>query len=111
MDPSIECCTEKPAKFLKDNGTIVTHPDAWVVINEPEAAAQWSFVPTGHEAHPAVVRRLILRAADGAVTVQVKALCEAPQDACARLVAEFESMNDRIVQSVRARSRQGSTPR
>lgn len=93
------------------NGTIVTHPDGWVVVNEPEASAQWSFVPEGHYAHPAVVRRIIQRASGGAVSVHVKALCEAPQEACTRLVTEFEGMNDRIVQSVRARSRQGSTPR
>ncbi|WP_088286576.1 molecular chaperone DnaJ [Ideonella sp. A 288] len=93
------------------NGTIVTHPDGWVVVNEPEASAQWSFVPAGHYAHPAVVRRVIQRARGGAVSVHVKALCDAPQEACARLVTEFEGLNDRIVQSVRARSRQGSTPR
>jgi hypothetical protein len=27
------------------NGTIVTHPDGWTIINEPASAAQWSFTP------------------------------------------------------------------
>lgn len=93
------------------NGTMVTRPDGWVVINEPAAAAQWSFVPKGHDAYPAVVRRLVLRSTSGqAVSVQVISLCEAAAEPCAKLLEDFKQMNDRITQSVRARARQGSTP-
>jgi hypothetical protein len=91
------------------DGVVVTHPDGWVVVNEPAEAAQWSFVPKDHYAYPAVVRRVVTRSAGGAVSVQVSSLCEAAKEPCARLVEEFRAMNDRLVQSVRARSRQGST--
>ena len=91
-------------------GTVVTHSDDWVIINEIGAQAQWSFTPNGHAAHPAVVRRTIRRGNIGAVSVETVSLCEAAQEACARLLKEFEAMNDRIAQSIRARSRQGSTP-
>lgn len=100
------------AAALKDleardgNGTIVTHADGWTVINEPQVSAQWSFTPSGHYAHPAVVRRTIKRTPNGAASVETASLCEAPEAACTRLLAEFAAMNDRITQSLKARGRQ-----
>jgi hypothetical protein len=94
---------------LDGNGTVVTHTDDWVVINEPLLAAQWSFTPKAHAAYPAVVRRTVRRSADGAVSVETASLCEAGEAACAKLLQEFATLNDRITQSVRARARQGSS--
>ncbi len=85
------------------NGTIVTHADGWVTVAEPLASAQWSFTPPGHEAHPAVVRRTILRGPGREVRVDTQSICEAPPAACARLLSEFEALNDRIVQAVKSR--------
>ncbi len=92
------------------NGTVVAHADGWTIVNEPLAAAQWSFTPADHYAHPAVVRRVIKREAGGRVSVDTTSLCEAPQPECARLLVEFSAMNDRITQAVKSRGRQGSTP-
>ena len=91
------------------NGTIVTRPDGWTIINEPASAAQWSFTPTGHYAHPAAVRRIIKRTPEGRTTVDTASLCEAAKAECSKLLAEFEAMNERITQAVKARGRQGST--
>jgi len=91
------------------NGTIVTHSDGWVIVNEPSAAAQWSFTPAGHYAYPAVVRRVVQRGPNGAVSVETSSICEAAQEPCARLLAEFEALNDRVTQAIKARSRQGSS--
>lgn len=85
------------------NGTVVTDADGWTIINEPLASAQWSFVPTTHEAYPAVVRRIVRRGADGKPAIETASLCEAPGEACARLLAEFEALNSRISQAVRGR--------
>jgi hypothetical protein len=98
-------------KGADGNGTVVTHMDGWVVINEPMAGAQWSFTPASHAAHPAVVRRSVRRNADGALSVETVSLCEASDAACAQLLQDFATLNDRITQSVRARSRQGSAQR
>jgi hypothetical protein len=104
------------AAALKDlesrdgNGTIVTHADGWTIINEPLASAQWSFPPNEHGAHPSVVRRIIKRGPNGAVSVQTASLCEAPQAECTKLLAEFEALNERITQAVKSRGRQGSSP-
>ena len=90
------------------NGTIVTHGDGWTIVVEPLASAQWSFTPSGHAAYPAVVRRVIRRGADGSTAVETSSLCEAPEVACTQLLAEFQAMNSRITQAVKARGRQGS---
>ncbi|MFO1340682.1 MAG: hypothetical protein U1F53_21085 [Burkholderiaceae bacterium] len=85
--------------------TVVTHADGWTVVNEPMASAQWSFTPSGHAAYPAVVRRTIKRSPGGAVSVETASLCEAPEAECGKLLAEFATMNERIVQAVKARGR------
>jgi Flp pilus assembly protein CpaB len=91
--------------------TVATHAEGWVTINEPAAAAQWTFTPPGHDAYPAVVRRIIRRGSNGKYTVETTSLCEAAQDKCSQLVTDFESMNGRITEAVGARSRKsGSQP-
>jgi hypothetical protein len=91
------------------NGTIVTHADGWTIVNEPLASAQWSFTPADHPAYPAVVRRVIKRAPDGVVGVEISSRCEAPQAACTQLLADFAALNDRVTQAIKARGRQGSS--
>jgi hypothetical protein len=91
--------------------TVATHAEGWVTVNEPAAAAQWTFTPPGHDAYPAVVRRIIRRGSNGKYTVETTSLCEAAQDKCSQLVTDFESMNGRITEAVGARSRKsGSQP-
>lgn len=85
-------------------GTVVAHVDGWTIVNQPMAAAQWSFTPPGHPAHPAVVRRTIVRGPNRAVTVDTGLLCEGPASACEQLKTEFTAMNDRIAQAVKARA-------
>lgn len=97
-------------KARDGNGTIVTQGDGWTTVNEPLAHAQWSFPPQGHAAYPALVRRIAVTAKDGQVSIATSTICEAPAEACKALVVEFEGMNDRITQALRARGRQGSTP-
>ena len=96
-------------KAMDGNGTVVTESEGWVTINEPLATAQWSFAPPGHEAYPAVVRRIIQRGPEQAVNVDTALLCEAKAEACGRLRQQFEQMNERIVQGVKARGRGGSS--
>ena len=86
---------------------VLSHADGWTLVNEPAAAAQWSFTPSGHPAHPAVVRRVIERSADGRVQVHTDLLCEGPAEACDTLRAEFLRLNARVEQATRSRSRTG----
>lgn len=94
---------------LDGQGTVVTHPEGWTIVNDHLSSAQWSFTPEGYYAYPAVVRRSIKRSGGKPVAVETVSLCEAEAQACAKLLVEFEGLNDRITQAIRARGRQGST--
>ena len=86
----------------------VTKPDGWVIVNEPAPAfAVWSFTPEGHYAHPAVVRRAIKQDANGAVSVEMTALCQAEKEPCDKLIREFQQLNERMRQQVGSRMNQG----
>jgi hypothetical protein len=85
-----------------------TKPDGWVIITEPTPAfAIWSFTPEGHYAHPAVVRRVIKQDSTGGVGVEMTALCQAEKEPCDRLIREFQQLNARMREQVRARMQQG----
>ena len=81
-----------------------TKPDAWIIINEP-GGIQWSFAPSTHAAHPAVVRRTVKVNGEGGVYIEMNTLCQAEKVPCDKLVEEFKELNDRIRQSVRAKSK------
>lgn len=89
------------AALQKNPDAKTTHPDGWTVVTvqKPELAV-WSFVPQGHEAYPAVVRRLI-RKTDKGTFVEMKVLCEAKQDACRKLAVQFQQMTAQMQQALR----------
>ena len=85
-----------------------TKPDGWVIITEPAPAfAVWSFTPEAHYAHPAVVRRVTKQDPTGGVGVEMTALCQAEKEPCDRLIREFQQLNERMREQVRARTQQG----
>ncbi len=88
------------AALEKNPDAKVSHPSGWTVyaIQKPEVAV-WSFVPQGHEAYPAVVRRLV-RKTDAGTFVEMKVLCEAKQDACRRLALHFQRMTEQMQQKL-----------
>lgn len=104
--PSVDAA-RKALEARDGKDAVVTHPEGWMVVNEfGFPSAQWSFTPEGHPAHPAVVKRVIERDAAGNVSVQTGLLCEAKASAaCDQLRADFEALNDRIVQAVKSRGR------
>ena len=79
-----------------------TEPDRWTIVSEP-GDIQWSFTPSGHYAHPAVVRRTIKVNSEGGVYIEMTALCQAEKVSCDKLVEEFKELNERIRQSVKSR--------
>jgi hypothetical protein len=86
-------------------GAKVTHPDGWTVVTVPKPEiAVWSFVPQGHEAYPAVVRRLV-RKSDKGTFLEMKVLCEAKQDACRKLTVQFQQMTAQMQQAMQAKGR------
>jgi hypothetical protein len=86
-------------------GAKVSHPEGWTVVTVPKPEiAVWSFVPEGHEAYPAVVRRLI-RKSDKGTLIEMKVLCEAKKDACQKLTAQFQQMTAQMQQAMQAKGR------
>lgn len=89
------------AALQNNPGAKITHPDGWTVVTvtKPELAV-WSFVPKGHDAYPAVVRRLI-RKTDKGTFVEMKVLCEAKQEPCRRLALQFQQLTAQMQKSLR----------
>jgi hypothetical protein len=75
-------------------------PSGWVIVNESRSI-MWSFTPTGHYAHPAVVRREVVER-DGGVVLEMRALCQADKASCDKLIREFQELNERMRQSMRS---------
>ncbi|SDF04439.1 hypothetical protein SAMN05428966_11297 [Massilia sp. PDC64] len=96
------------AALQKNPDAKVSHPGGWTfyAIEKPEVAV-WSFVPQGHEAYPAVVRRLV-RKTDEGTFVEMKVLCEAKQDACRRLAVHFQQMTEQMQQKLQAMQAQNT---
>jgi hypothetical protein len=88
------------AALQKTPDAKITHPDGWTVVTvqKPELAV-WSFVPKGHDAYPAVVRRLI-RKTDKGTFVEMKVLCEARQEPCRKLALQFQQMTAQMQQAL-----------
>lgn len=68
--------------------------DGWTIITEQGEFVLWSFTPPSHPAHPAVVRRAVIKKNDGAVVIEMTALCQAEKAPCDRLMADFEELNE-----------------
>ena len=88
------------AALEKNPDAKFSHPDGWTVVTvqKPELAV-WSFVPKGHDAYPAVVRRLV-RKTDKGTFVEMKVLCEAKQEPCRRLALQFQQMTAQMQQAM-----------
>ncbi len=74
----------------------------WTIVasREGDAPVQWFFTPEGHEAHPAVVKRVGLER-DGVGMIDLVALCHAEQAACDRLVDGFSQRHELAVAAAR----------
>lgn len=83
----------------------ITTPDRWVILSMPEGGVQWSFTPSGHYAHPAVVRRELKLRQNGDVFVEMTSQCEAPKEACDKLLGEFTQLNERMAADVQRQLR------
>jgi hypothetical protein len=79
-------------------------PDGWIIVIEPNKT-MWSFVPEGHYAYPAVVRRAMKQDAKG-IYLEMTALCQADKLSCDKLIREFEQLNARMKEEFRNRQQQ-----
>ena len=73
----------------------------WTTVIEPAAMRIWTFTPTGHPAHPTVVRRTVAKEGTK-VFVELQAVCEAEKSACDKIVAEFVQLNEQARDAIAA---------
>jgi hypothetical protein len=87
------------------SGVQVSNQGGFTVITEPATQTLWTFTPAGHPAHPAAVRRAVVKEGDD-IFIEMDVKCEAAKPACDALVAEFHTLNDRIRENLnRGRAR------
>ncbi|MDJ0968921.1 MAG: hypothetical protein QNJ06_03390 [Kiloniellales bacterium] len=81
------------------NAQISTHQGWTIVSQETEGqSVLWSFTPASHPAHPATVKRTVFEK-DGAIYIDMTALCQADKASCDELVEQFRELNEKIRQS------------
>jgi hypothetical protein len=90
---------------VKQPGATSLEERGWLIVVDPNHYTLWTFTPPGHEAYPAVVKRVIIQEKDN-VFVQMTALCQAEKPACDRLFDRFKRMNEKARRAMQRRSAQ-----
>ena len=84
----------KPGVKFSDN-------DGWLIVNDTDGSI-WSFTPANHFANPSIGRRTLLQR-DGEFFVQTQILCQAQKPQCDRLKADYELLDKRMSEALRAK--------
>jgi hypothetical protein len=77
-------------KFSEANG--------WTIAEDKSRFTLWSFAPAGDPSYPSAVKRTAVQEG-GRTSLNMKVLCESTQEACDRLVEDFEALNRRLQDS------------
>jgi hypothetical protein len=74
----------------------------WTIVASREggSAVEWFFTPEGHDAHPAVVKRMAIEQG-GVGMIDLAALCHAEQNACDALLDDFRQQHERAQEAAR----------
>lgn len=83
----------KPEVTFREEG-------GWIIAEDRNQYTLWSFATEGDPAYPSAVKRTAVQEAGGSVTMNMNILCESTQDACDKLVAHFNELNERARDSL-----------
>ena len=72
----------------------------WLVFEDGDARAVWSFPPSGHPAYPTAIRRRVVQDSSD-ISIEMGVRCEAAKPACDAVVAEFERLNGSLRQQLK----------
>jgi hypothetical protein len=75
----------------------------WIIAEDRSHYTLWSFAPADDSAYPSAVKRTAIQAAGGSVTMNMNILCESTQNACDKLVADFNELNERARDSLKSK--------
>jgi len=90
---------EAKAALLAIPGVQTQNQQGWLIVNE-KPGVNWSFAPEDHEAHPAVGKRQLLQGDDGRFHVRTDLMCEASKEACDRLHASYQALDEAMMKSL-----------
>lgn len=83
----------KPQVIFREEG-------GWIIAEDRSHYTLWSFATEGDPAYPSAVKRTAVQEAGGSVTMNMNILCESNQDACDKLAANFNELNERARDSL-----------
>jgi hypothetical protein len=86
----------KPDVIFREEG-------GWLIAEDRSHYTLWSFATEGDPAYPSAVKRTAVQESGGSVTMNMDILCESKQDACDKLVADFNELNERARDSLRSK--------
>ena len=92
-----------PASLLTEMSnslTKIADENGYVAYVDTPKTAVWTFTKPGHEAHPSVVCRSVIANPDGSNSIDMKVLCVGTDAACERLLADFNKLNERIIEDL-----------
>ena len=92
--------TETQAALRAKAGVTFSKNGDWTIANDTDGAI-WSFTPENHYAHPSVGRRRLFKN-EGQYYVQTEILCHADKSACDRLRADYQLLDRRMTEAIRA---------
>jgi hypothetical protein len=75
----------------------------WIIAEDRSHYTLWSFATEGDPAYPSAVKRTAVQESGGNVTMSMNILCESNQDACDKLVANFNELNERARDSLQSK--------
>jgi hypothetical protein len=84
----------KPEVIFREEG-------GWIIAEDRGHYTLWSFATEGDPAYPSAVKRTAVQESGGSVTMNMNILCESTQDACDKLVANFNELNERARDSLK----------
>ena len=82
--------------------TFEEQKNGWLNALEPGGTTSWTFVPRGHPAYPAVVKRALVDFGGGDYNVLMSTLCEGVAKACDDLTADFAARNEKLRKEIAA---------
>lgn len=89
----------------KKPGVKIREQQGWTIVEEPNSSngvALWSFAPQSHPAFPSAVKRYAYEE-NGAMMLRMGIICGSTKESCDALVREFQALNDRMIEDLRAR--------
>jgi hypothetical protein len=86
----------KPEVIFREEG-------GWIIAEDRSHFTLWSFATEGDPAYPSAIKRTAVQETGGNVTMNMNILCESKQDACDKVVANFNELNERARDSLQRR--------